>query len=585
MPLRGAPAGWRLDTAWAAWGIAGAALGNLLVWGLLHGLNDQLWPWTRQTVSLRLSLNPGSGWFVNLWGVALALEAICGLLLTASLGLLVYGSDRARKAGLRVPGGRWAWLWVASAAAATALVLLGGQRNWRGDHLSFIGLLDWFALCLALIGAMLLLNGPLRWGRLAVGQQLGRLSRWVLIAAMVPATAPLLLMLASFTAEALSWWALVQRLDDYHVLAQGIDTGTTFAGWFLYATTALPSMLWSLGLLLVAILAHQARRELMECSDRSVPLRQLLGGLLSPAKPKPRSAPALPGPEPLPMPSQAQNPLPTQPSRPTFSLDMTPPENAARLRPPDPATALAQIDRRAAHRHDHRMIHQPPKQPLVCVSILSADFGIMARECQDVLSRGADMLHVDVMDGHFAPNLTMGPDMVRALRQHFPEVFLDVHLMVERPEMFIEPFAKAGASLCSFHAELCKPHKPDGLDAAELIRRIRGLGMSAGMVVNPPTAAEALEPWLDQIDLALVMSVHPGYSGQTFMPEALPKLRWLAQRVGPGTRLEVDGGVKPENVDQIVQAGADVLVTASALFGAQDRSAVIRRFHEAPMPT
>lgn len=226
-------------------------------------------------------------------------------------------------------------------------------------------------------------------------------------------------------------------------------------------------------------------------------------------------------------------------------------------------------------------ITAPPPRPLVAASILSADFGRMADDCRDVLDKGADLLHIDVMDGHFVANLTMGQDMIRGLRRHFPGTFLDVHLMVERPGDYIDSFAAAGANLFAFHLEVCAPLRPNGADAAELIERIHRAGMAAGMVINPATPPEGLGPYLASLELVLVMSVVPGRSGQSFMPQVLDKTRWIKQRTGPSTRLEMDGGINPATAGDAVAAGADVLVTASALFGAKDRAQVIRQLHEA----
>jgi ribulose-phosphate 3-epimerase len=222
-----------------------------------------------------------------------------------------------------------------------------------------------------------------------------------------------------------------------------------------------------------------------------------------------------------------------------------------------------------------------PRHPLVAASILSADFGRMAEDCRDVLSKGADLLHIDVMDGHFVPNLTMGGDMVKGVRMHLPDTFLDCHLMVTRPDMYVEQFAAAGANMFSFHVEVCRSFTPGGVDGFALIEAIHKAGMLAGIVVNPGTSVEHLQGYLGKVDNVLIMSVVPGKSGQAFMSEVLPKVRWAKARVGAQTRVEMDGGVSPKTVGACVAAGADLLVTASALFGASDRKSVIDAFHAA----
>lgn len=226
-------------------------------------------------------------------------------------------------------------------------------------------------------------------------------------------------------------------------------------------------------------------------------------------------------------------------------------------------------------------ITQPPARTLIAASILSADFGCMAEECREILGKGADLIHVDVMDGHFVSNLTMGQDMCRGLRRHLAEAYLDVHLMIERPDLFISQFADAGANLVSFHLEVCQPARDGGINAVSTIDQIHNAGMHAGMAINPATPVELLEPYLSQLELVLVMSVIPGRSGQKFMPEVLEKVRWLKPRIGQSTRLEMDGGLNPETAPAAVAAGADMLVSASALFGAADRGDAITRLHVA----
>lgn len=229
-------------------------------------------------------------------------------------------------------------------------------------------------------------------------------------------------------------------------------------------------------------------------------------------------------------------------------------------------------------------LRHPPTHPLVAASILSADFGKMVDDCRRVLEMGVDLLHVDVMDGHFAPNLTMGADMVKGIRRHLPHVNLDVHLMVDRPDQFVDAFAEAGASNLSFHVEVCDTLKPGGIDGHALIQRIQGLGMTAGIVINPPTQAKAIEPFLEAVDLVLIMSVNPGFSGQSFMPEVLDKARWVSECVDRHTRVEMDGGLNMQTAPLAVEAGVDTLVTASALFGSNDPQSVIDTFHACPLP-
>lgn len=217
------------------------------------------------------------------------------------------------------------------------------------------------------------------------------------------------------------------------------------------------------------------------------------------------------------------------------------------------------------------LFRAPPPRSLVAASILSADFTRLGDECRAVIAAGADAIHVDVMDGHFVPNLSMGPAICQAVRRAVPDAFIDVHLMVEAPSRFLEPFAKAGANHCTVHQEVREVQH----DLRAIVERCHALRMSAGVAVNPDTPVTALADLGECADLILVMSVHPGYSGQAFIPAVLDKVRELRLRLGSRPRIEIDGGVSPANAAACVDAGVDVVVSASALFGSKDYGATI----------
>ncbi len=209
--------------------------------------------------------------------------------------------------------------------------------------------------------------------------------------------------------------------------------------------------------------------------------------------------------------------------------------------------------------------------PWIAPSILSADFARLGEEVTGVLAAGADIVHFDVMDNHYVPNLTIGPLVCEALRKHGVTAPIDVHLMVKPVDRLIPDFAKAGATYISFH-----PEASEHIDRT--IGLIRELGCKPGLVFNPATPLSFLDHTLEQLDLVLIMSVNPGFGGQSFIPGALDKLREVRRRIdasGRAVRLEVDGGVKADNIGAIAAAGADTFVAGSAIFGAKDYAQVI----------
>ena len=212
------------------------------------------------------------------------------------------------------------------------------------------------------------------------------------------------------------------------------------------------------------------------------------------------------------------------------------------------------------------------KTPLIAPSILSADFARLGEEVDTVLEAGADIVHFDVMDNHYVPNLTIGPMVCEALRNHGVSAPIDVHLMVKPVDRIIPDFAKAGASIITFH-----PEASEHVDRS--LALIKEQGCQAGLVFNPATPLSYLDYVMDKVDVILLMSVNPGFGGQSFIPATLDKLRQVRQRIeasGLDIRLEVDGGVKVDNIGEIAAAGADMFVAGSAIFNSPDYAQTIR---------
>lgn len=210
---------------------------------------------------------------------------------------------------------------------------------------------------------------------------------------------------------------------------------------------------------------------------------------------------------------------------------------------------------------------------LVSPSMLSADFADLANECKRMKECGCDWLHLDVIDGVFAPNITFGVPVVKSIRKHSDLVF-DLHLMIKEPLKYAEDFAKAGADFITFHIE-------SDSDTEQTIDKIHSLGLKAGVALKPKTPAEAVEPFIDKADMILVMTVEPGFSGQSFMADMMPKLKRISELCeGKNKLIQVDGGISEKNIALVAENGANVAVSGSTIFCAENPKAVVESFHK-----
>ena len=207
----------------------------------------------------------------------------------------------------------------------------------------------------------------------------------------------------------------------------------------------------------------------------------------------------------------------------------------------------------------------------IAPSILAGDFSRLGDEAAKVEKAGADILHFDIMDGHFVPNLTLGPQAAGAIRKR-TSLFIDTHLMIDNPEVFIGPFADAGVNNITFHVEVSD-------EVRKIIRKIRETGVNCGLSLKPDTPIEKVLPYLAEIDMLLIMSVYPGFGGQEFIPESIPRIRAAraeATKLNTALDIEVDGGIDPETAPMVIDAGANVLVAGTAIYGASDVAKAIR---------